>query len=129
MRTNEYTIGTSALLKRDTRCFLYDRSELKLNWSHWREFGPISNFPASTSDYYDALWKAPWLPRHTMLTCIERGDYTTAKSYWVITDPDSEHFGKCVVLGYDYHIPEKDGHVFKGLWARDLVTHSAECDC
>ena len=133
MRTNEYTTGTSALLKKETRCFLYDRSELKLNWSYSREFGPISNFPASASDYYNALRKAPWLPKHTMLTCIERGYYATAKSYWVITDPDSEHFGKCVVLGYDYEVPEHfgfpNGSVFKGLWARDLVTHSAECDC
>ena len=133
MRTNEYTIGTSALLKRDTKCFLYDRSELNFNWRHWSQMGPISNFPVSESDYNAAYRKAPWLPKHTMLTCIDRANWqATAKSYWMVTDPDSEHFGKCVVVGYDYPNPQSQSwwdRVFKGLWARDLVTHSAECDC
>jgi hypothetical protein len=129
MRTNEYTIGTSALLKKDTKCFLYDRNELNFNWKFYSQMRPISNFPRSESDYNVAYRNAPLLPEHTMLTCVDRGYHATARSYWMVTDPDSEYFGKCVVLGYDYKIPEMPGYAFKGVWARDLVTHSAECDC
>ena len=129
MRTNEYTIGTSALLKKDTKCFLYDRSELNFDGNYYVDLRPISNFPACESDYNTAYWDAPTLPKYTMLTCIDRGDRHYTRSYWMVTDPHSKHFGKCVVLGYDYKIPEKPGYAFEGLWARDLVTHSAECDC
>ena len=49
MRTNEYTIGTSALLKRDTKCFLYDRSELNFDGNYYVDLRPISKFTADGS--------------------------------------------------------------------------------
>ena len=126
MKVNEYTIGTTAFVKHNIKCHIYERDDISfrgLPVPIWWE-----RSSRTQTEYNSYSGPRATLPTGTMMTCVYPGMRGMARSVWLITDTKSEFYGKHVIIGYNYDLDTED-YFMEGIWARHLhQTNPLHCN-